>query len=63
MPETVVEIRARILSAAADMPAADWNACAGHDNPFVSHEFFTSLESFRQRLCPHRLAPDAYRHR
>jgi len=39
------EIRARILSAAADIPAADWNACAGRDNPFVAHEFFTSLEA------------------
>ena len=41
----MAEIRARILSAAADMPAADWNACAGRDNPFVAHEFFTSLEA------------------
>ncbi|MFZ4110167.1 MAG: GNAT family N-acetyltransferase [Polymorphobacter sp.] len=41
----MAEVRARILSAAADMPAADWNACAGRDNPFVAHEFFTSLEA------------------
>ena len=41
----MAEIRARILSAAADMSAAEWNACAGPDNPFVAHEFFTSLES------------------
>lgn len=39
------EIRARILTAAADVSAADWNACAGTDNPFVTHEFFDALES------------------
>lgn len=36
---------ARILTAAADVSVADWNACAGADNPFVAHEFFTSLEA------------------
>ena len=41
----MAQIRARILSAAADLSAAEWNACAGPDNPFVAHEFFTSLES------------------
>ncbi len=41
----MTEIRARILSAAADMPAAHWDACAGSDNPFVAHGFFTSLEA------------------
>jgi uncharacterized protein len=39
------ELKARILAAAADLPAAAWNACAGTDNPFVAHEFFTSLEA------------------
>ncbi|OYU14268.1 MAG: GNAT family N-acetyltransferase [Alphaproteobacteria bacterium PA4] len=38
------EIRARILKSAADMPAAHWDACAGRDNPFVAHAFFTALE-------------------
>ena len=41
----MAEIRARILTAAADLSAADWNACAGADNPFVAHAFFTSLEA------------------
>ncbi|MFZ4690146.1 MAG: GNAT family N-acetyltransferase [Polymorphobacter sp.] len=39
------EIRARILSAATDLSAADWNACAGTDNPFTLHEFFAALEA------------------
>ncbi len=28
----------------ADIPAAEWDACAGDDNPFVSHAFLSSLE-------------------
>jgi predicted N-acyltransferase len=28
----------------ADISPADWNACAGSDNPFVSHEFLSALE-------------------
>lgn len=34
-----------VLSAAADLPAAEWDACAGTGNPFVSHAFITSLEA------------------
>ncbi len=36
-----------ILKAVADIntvPAADWDACAGPDNPFVSHAFLSALE-------------------
>lgn len=35
---------ARILSAASDIGAADWDRLAGDVNPFASHAFFTSLE-------------------
>ncbi|MCK8783896.1 GNAT family N-acetyltransferase [Roseomonas sp. NAR14] len=28
----------------ADIPAADWDACAGGDNPFVSHAFLSAVE-------------------
>ena len=28
----------------AAIPAADWDACAGGDNPFVSHAFLAALE-------------------
>ncbi len=38
------DLRARVLSAVTDVSAADWNACAGPDNPFVAHEFFAALE-------------------
>ena len=57
-----VELRIRIVKSLAEVPAADWNACAAgaprrrrsypqnnpHEdipaNPFVSHEFLSSLE-------------------
>jgi predicted N-acyltransferase len=38
------EIRARVLTSAADLSAAAWDGCAGPDNPFVSHAFFMALE-------------------
>ncbi|RPF71250.1 GNAT family N-acetyltransferase [Aurantiacibacter spongiae] len=38
------ELTARIASAVGDIPADDWNALAGSDNPFVAHEFLTALE-------------------
>ena len=34
----------RIASSILDVPAADWDACAGDANPFVSHAFLASLE-------------------
>ena len=27
-----------------DIAAADWDVCAGPDNPFVSHKFLSALE-------------------
>ena len=35
---------ARLISSANDIAAADWDACAGEANPFVSHAFITALE-------------------
>ena len=29
----------------AELDAGEWNQCAGDDNPFVSHEFLSALES------------------
>jgi predicted N-acyltransferase len=34
----------RVAGSIADVPAADWNACAGASNPFVSHAFLAALE-------------------
>jgi len=37
-------LSARIYSSVRDIPAAQWDALAGHDNPFVSHAFLSALE-------------------
>lgn len=34
----------RLLQRIADLPAADWDRCAGTDNPFLSHAFLDALE-------------------
>ena len=36
--------RIRVVTALAEIPAAEWDACAGDDNPFVSHAFLEALE-------------------
>jgi uncharacterized protein len=41
----MAEVRARVLAAATDMPAAQWDACAGPDNPFTRHAFIAALEA------------------
>ena len=38
-------VTARIADGVAAIPAADWDACAGSDNPFLSHAFLALLES------------------
>lgn len=40
-PETAV---LRLVEGIAEVSAADWDACAGPDNPFVSHAFLAALE-------------------
>ena len=37
-------VTARIADGVASIPAADWDACAGSANPFVSHAFLATLE-------------------
>ncbi len=38
------QITADLLFGASQADPADWDACAGHTNPFVSHAFFSALE-------------------
>jgi uncharacterized protein len=38
------EILARIAPGIASFDAADWDACAGADDPFLSHAFLSALE-------------------
>ncbi|KZD10290.1 GNAT family N-acetyltransferase [Oceanibaculum pacificum] len=42
--EAAPPLTARIAARIADIPAAEWDACAGADNPFVSHAFLSALE-------------------
>jgi hypothetical protein len=37
-------INVRITSRISEVPAEEWDACAGNDNPFVSHAFLDILE-------------------
>ena len=43
MPDSS-EITIRIATDITTMSAAEWDACAGPDNPFVSHAFLAALE-------------------
>jgi predicted N-acyltransferase len=38
-------ISARIAEGVASIPAAQWDACAGDSNPFLSHAFLAALEA------------------
>jgi predicted N-acyltransferase len=38
-------ISARIAEGVASIPAAQWDACAGDGNPFLSHAFLSALEA------------------
>jgi predicted N-acyltransferase len=41
---TELSLTARIVDRLETIPAAAWDACAGADNPFVSHAFLNALE-------------------
>src|SRR5690242_1356873 len=38
-------VTVKVVSRLAELPAAEWDACAGEDNPFLSHAFLEALES------------------
>ena len=40
----MTSITARIADGVSTIAAADWDACAGADNPFVGHAFLSALE-------------------
>jgi predicted N-acyltransferase len=37
-------IEARLVGRIAEIPAAEWDACAGTGNPFVTHAFLSAIE-------------------
>ncbi|MGG5807901.1 GNAT family N-acetyltransferase [Falsiroseomonas sp. CW058] len=44
MPNDAPEFSLTLHRSVADIPAAEWDACAGTGNPFVSHAFLLALE-------------------
>ncbi|MGB3931653.1 MAG: peptidogalycan biosysnthesis protein, partial [Sphingobium sp.] len=40
----MTEVVARIGKGVADLPKAEWDACAGYSNPFISWDFLVALE-------------------
>jgi len=44
MPDTSPALSLTLHQRIADIPAEDWDACAGDDNPFVCHAFLAALE-------------------
>ena len=44
MPDGRDAIVIRVLHSIGEVSAADWDACAGMDNPFVRHAFLAALE-------------------
>lgn len=44
MSSAPAEVSARLVGAANDIAAADWDRLAGGDNPFSAHAFITALE-------------------
>jgi len=45
MPDGGDPTRVRVVASLAEVPAAEWDACAGDANPFVSHAFLEALEA------------------
>src|SRR3954447_25983230 len=45
MPDSTPALALSLHPSIAEIPAAEWDACAGDDNPFVSHAFLAALEA------------------
>src|SRR3954470_2768960 len=50
MPDGSSPYRLTLHDSIAAIPAAAWDACAGADNPFVSHAFLLALEESRSAV-------------
>ena len=44
MPDGEERLAVTILSAVSEVEAAEWDACAGADNPFIRHAFMDAME-------------------
>ena len=43
-PASAASLTAKVLDRIDQVPAAEWDACAGPDNPFLRHAFLKALE-------------------
>ena len=59
MPDGSATLTLTLHQKIADVPAAEWDACAGDGNPFVSHAFLSALEDSGSANAAHRLAAAA----
>lgn len=57
MPDSGEAITVRIVERIADVPAAAWDACAGSDNPFLTHAFLEALEASHSAIARTGWAP------
>ena len=44
MPDGSAQLTLTLHKAISDIPRADWDACAGPDNPFVCYAFLSAVE-------------------
>jgi predicted N-acyltransferase len=44
MPDGREDVSVKVLNSINQVPAAEWDACAGNANPFVRHAFLNALE-------------------
>jgi predicted N-acyltransferase len=44
MPNPPPTLKLSLHGSIHEIDPADWNACAGHDNPFISHGFLSAVE-------------------
>lgn len=51
MPDGEKTVTVTVAGSIHDIAPADWDACAGSDNPFLSHAFFAALEDSGS-ACP-----------
>jgi uncharacterized protein len=63
MPDGGDALTVRMIESIAELPADQWNACAGSANPFVSHAFLAALEDSRSvgdrtGWAPHHLVAE-----
>ena len=68
MPDGGESVTIRAIEKIADVDPVDWDACAGPDNPFVSHAFLKALEDSgaveaKSGWLPHHLVMEDDAHR